>query len=129
MVVEFSHKLNLIKELGEQWQVNFAPNKTQAMVVSRSTTALHEMEGRVWFGDTALPLEDHIRILGVDVDRKLRFGLHLQTIARQASLRVSALRRIASFLDSRRILLLYKAQIRPYLEYAALSWMSMHPRI
>ncbi|XP_063885551.1 uncharacterized protein LOC135113858 [Scylla paramamosain] len=85
------------------------------------------MEGRVWFGDTALPLEDHIRILGLDVDRELRFGLHLQTIAQQASLCVSALRRVASFLDSREILLLYKAQIRLYLEYTALSWMSSAP--
>ncbi|KAG0726081.1 Lys-63-specific deubiquitinase BRCC36 [Chionoecetes opilio] len=39
-------------------------------------------------------------------------------------LRVSALGRVASFLDRGGKLLLYKAQIRPYLEYAALSWMS-----
>ncbi|KAG0727363.1 hypothetical protein GWK47_034818 [Chionoecetes opilio] len=38
--------------------------------------------------------------------------------------RVSALRRVARFLDRGGKLLLYKAQIRPYLEYAALSWMS-----
>ncbi len=31
--VEFNHKLNLIKKLGERWQINFSPNKTQAMVV------------------------------------------------------------------------------------------------
>ncbi len=61
------------------------------------------------------------------MDRELRFGLHLQTIARQASLRVSTLHRVGSFLDSRGILLLYKAQIMPYLEYAALSWMSSAP--
>ncbi|KAG0716444.1 hypothetical protein GWK47_009697 [Chionoecetes opilio] len=41
-----------------------------------------------------------------------------------ASHRVSALRRVASFFDREGKLLLYKAQIRPYLEYAALSWMS-----
>ncbi|KAG0722774.1 hypothetical protein GWK47_043895 [Chionoecetes opilio] len=34
------------------------------------------------------------------------------------------MRRVARFLDRGGKLLLYKAQIRPYLEYAALSWMS-----
>lgn len=50
--------------------------------------------------------------------------LYLQTIARQAPLRVSALRSIVKFLDCRWTLLLYKAQIRPYLKYDALTWMS-----
>ncbi|KAG0724708.1 hypothetical protein GWK47_040036 [Chionoecetes opilio] len=56
--------------------------------------------------------------------RELRFDGHIKHIAKKASHRVSALRRVASFLDRGGKLLLYKAQIRPYLEYAALSWMS-----
>ncbi|KAG0726172.1 hypothetical protein GWK47_004435 [Chionoecetes opilio] len=56
--------------------------------------------------------------------RELRFDGHIKHIAKKASHRVSALRRVASFLDRGRKLLLYKAQIWPYLEYAALSWMS-----
>ncbi|KAG0719753.1 hypothetical protein GWK47_049865 [Chionoecetes opilio] len=60
----------------------------------------------------------------LEVDRELRFDGHIKHIARKASHRVSALRRVASFLDRGGKLLLYKAQIRPYLEYAALSWMS-----
>ncbi|XP_063876897.1 uncharacterized protein LOC135109449 [Scylla paramamosain] len=87
----------------------------------------HELEGRVLLGGTALPLEDHMRIHGVDVDGEIRFGLYYQTITLQASLLVSAPRRVESFLNSRGILLLYKAPIRPYLEYAALSWMSSTP--
>ncbi|KAG0707639.1 hypothetical protein GWK47_024156 [Chionoecetes opilio] len=47
------------------------------------------------------------------------------TLLKKALYRVSALRRVASSLgQGREMLLLYKAQIRPYLEYAALSWMS-----
>ncbi|KAG0715595.1 hypothetical protein GWK47_011582 [Chionoecetes opilio] len=60
---------------------------------------------------------------GVEVDRELRFNGHIKHIVKKTSHRVSALRRVASFLDRERKLLLYKAQIRPYLEYAALSWM------
>ena len=54
----------------------------------------------------------------------LRFDLHIAAIARQTSLRVSALRRMADTLDPQGILTLYKAQVRPCMEYGALSWMS-----
>ncbi|XP_045129291.1 uncharacterized protein LOC123515009 [Portunus trituberculatus] len=67
---------------------------------------------------------EHIRILGIDLDRGLRFDRHLKHVAHQASLRVTALRRVAQHLDKRGIQLLYKAQVRPYLEYGTLTWMS-----
>lgn len=60
----------------------------------------------------------------MDLDRELRFDRHLKHVAHQATLRVSALRRVANFLDKRGIMLLYKAQVRSYLEYGALTWMS-----
>ena len=121
---EVNHQLMVIQEWGKRWQVTFAPEKTQAMVVSRSPTARPAVEGRIRFGGVPLPLQEAIKILGVEVDRGLRFDGHIKNIAKKASHRVSALRRTASFLDRRGRLILYKAQIRPYLEYAALSWMS-----
>ena len=63
--------------------------------------------------------------LGVSIDRSLRFEYHIATVARQTSLRVSALRRMADTLNPQGILTLYKAQqIRPCMDYGALSWMS-----
>ena len=60
-------------------------------------------------------------MLEVNVDRELCFDLHLQTIAQQALLQVSTMRRVAAFLDRRGKLMLYKAQIR---SYGVLTWMS-----
>lgn len=60
----------------------------------------------------------------MDLARELRFDRHLKHVAHQATLRVSALRRVDNFLDKRGIMLLYKAQVRSYLEYGALTWMS-----
>ncbi|KAG0700520.1 hypothetical protein GWK47_025535 [Chionoecetes opilio] len=94
------------------------------MVVSRSPAAGPAVEGRLRFGGVPLPLQEAVKVLGVEVDRELRFYGHIKRIAKKASHSVSALRRVARFLDRGGKLLLYKAQIRPYLEYAALSWMS-----
>ncbi|KAG0721805.1 putative RNA-directed DNA polymerase from transposon X-element [Chionoecetes opilio] len=116
--------MSVIQEWGTRWQVTFAPEKTQAMVVSRSPAAGPAVEGRLRFGGVPLPLQEAVKVLGVEVDRELRFNGHIKHIAKKASHMVSALRRVASFLDRGGKLLLYKAQIRPYLELAALSWMS-----
>ncbi|KAG0710903.1 putative RNA-directed DNA polymerase from transposon X-element [Chionoecetes opilio] len=94
------------------------------MMVSRSPAARPAVEGTLRFGGVPLPFQEAVKVLGVEVDRELRFDGHIKHIAKKASRRVFALRRVASFLDRGGKLLLYKAQIRPYLEYAALSWMS-----
>ncbi|XP_050687365.1 uncharacterized protein LOC126980953 isoform X2 [Eriocheir sinensis] len=94
------------------------------MVISRSPDASRAVSGQLRLGGKSLPLQDHIKVLGVTVDQSLRFDLHIRAVARQASLRVSALRRVAGSLDPRGILTLFKAQIRPYLEYGALCWMA-----
>ena len=58
------------------------------------------------------------------MDCGLRFYQHVTAVAHQASLRVSALCRLASSLDFRGILTLHKAQMQPCMKYNALSLMS-----
>uniref|UniRef100_A0A0P4VX79 Uncharacterized protein n=1 Tax=Scylla olivacea TaxID=85551 RepID=A0A0P4VX79_SCYOL len=126
-VRELNRQLRLVMEWGEAWQVSFAPEKTQAMVISRSPAASPAVSGCLFFGDQTLPLQEHVKLLGVTVDCGLRFDRHVAAVAHQVSQRVSALRRMSGNLDSRGILTLYKAQIRPCMEYSALSWMSSAP--
>lgn len=123
-ITELNRQLRLVEQWGKKWQVSFAPEKTQAMVISRSPGASQAVSGLLLFSHKILPLQDHIKVLGLTVDHCLRFDHHVEAVARQASQRVSTLRRMAGTLEPRGILTLYKAQIRPYLEYGALSWMS-----
>ena len=120
-------KLQSIKEWGTRWQVNFAPEKTQAMVISRSPTAATSMAQLLKMGNKPLPLLDNISILGVNFDKELRFDDHIREICQIASQKVSTLRRMACSLDAKGLLTLYNAQVRPYLEYSALSWLSSAP--
>ena len=80
------------------------------------------MEGQLRFEGVRLPLQNNIKILGITIDRELRFDQHITTAARQISQHVSALRRMAGSLDSRGIMTLYRAQIRPCMKYGALIW-------
>ena len=127
VAAQINTTLQAIKDWGTLWQVNFAPEKTQSAIISRSPAATAAMEGQLKMGDATIPLQNHVSILGVDFDEGLRFDRHINRVCRVASLKVTALRRMASFLDAKGLMLLYKAQVRPHLEYAALSWMSAAP--
>ena len=95
------------------------------MVISRSPAVSQAVSGLVCFGGKCLPLEEHIKVLGVVVDRcRLRFDYYAAAVAQQMSKFVSALRRVAGNLDSHGILTLYMVLIRPCMEYGALTWIS-----
>ena len=111
----------LVEEWGEAWQVNFLPKKMQVMVILRSSGISQAIWGRLVFVGKSLPFQDHVKFLGLSVDRELRFDHHIASAARQASLYVFVLRGGKSWLKG--ILTLYKVQIWPCMEYGALSWM------
>ncbi|KAG0717669.1 hypothetical protein GWK47_053963 [Chionoecetes opilio] len=96
----------------------------KAMVISRSREDPRLLEGKLKFGDDTLVIKDSINILGVEVDSRLRFDCHLETVARRVSLRVTLLRRVRHLLDADSLMRLKKAQVRPVMEYSPLTWMS-----
>ena len=61
--------------------MTFAPDKTQAMVVSRLPTAGPAVERRIHFGVVPLPLQEAVKIRGVEVDRGQQFDGHIKHIA------------------------------------------------
>ncbi|XP_045121812.1 uncharacterized protein LOC123510597 [Portunus trituberculatus] len=75
-------------------------------------------------GGNSISLQDSVNILGVEVDSRLLFDRHLVDVAQKASQKVTLLRRLRHLLDADGLLTLYKAQVRPIMEYAPLTWMS-----
>ncbi|KAG0710838.1 putative RNA-directed DNA polymerase from transposon BS [Chionoecetes opilio] len=89
VIDDANRQLGDITAWGRRWQVQFAAEKTQAMVILRSREDSRLLEGKLKFGDDTLAIKDSINILGVEVDSRLSFDRHLETVARRASLRVT----------------------------------------
>ncbi|MPC76845.1 hypothetical protein E2C01_071278 [Portunus trituberculatus] len=68
------------------------------------------MEGQQKFGEDTLTIKDSINILGVEVDSKLSFEHHLESMACKASLRGTLLHRKLHLLDTKGLMTLYKVQ-------------------
>ena len=54
----------------------------------------------------------------------ITFDRHLESVARKASQKVTLLRRMKHLLNTTNLMTLYKAQVRPIMEYAPLTWMA-----
>ena len=60
--------------------------------------------------------------LGVTIDNQLNFSMHVQTQVAKANRILGCLRHTFKYLTSPIFLQLYKAMIRPHLEYASCIW-------
>ena len=87
------------------------------LTVSRTRTPLNlTLEG------VTITPRDEMDVLGVTYDSTLTFRRHIERLAREASGKLAALRRISWILDGKGLEVLYKAQVRSSLEYSCLAW-------
>jgi len=73
-------------------------------------------------GTTILEHTDHEKDLGVMIDSKLSFEQHIQGKVNTANSVMGLIRRSYTHLDLDNFKLLFKALVRPHLEYAATVW-------
>ena len=127
MVTRVNGILECIAAWGKLWQVKFAAEKTQCMVISRLPIDTQRIRGRLSFNGGILDITDRLNVLGVEFDNKLCFSRHVENLARKASAKITVLRRMKYLLDKRGLCTLYKAQVRSQLEYGFLAWSSCPP--
>ena len=108
---------------GCRWRLKFSVEKTQAAYFSRRLGNWGPGSlASPLFGGVELPWARDVRLLGVRLDRRLRFLRHTQEVAQRFAPRVLELRRLMD--TFRRVpawvgVLLYKSLIRSALLYAA----------
>ena len=62
------------------------------------------------------------RVLGVDIDNKLKWNKHIDTIAKKVSSGIGAMSRIRDFVDRDTLISVYNALIRPHFDYCSEVW-------
>lgn len=79
----------------------------------------------LYFGDHKLDIyKKNWKILGLPLTSNLRGQNNIGTLSRKTDQKLSALRNVASKLDSEGRTIVYKAQMHSVLEYASLSWVN-----
>ena len=70
-----------------------------------------------------IPSSNTVKLLGVDIDSKLKFDSHVKTMCAKTIRKVSAFSRVANFITFEQAKLLYSSFIMSNFGYCPLIWM------
>ena len=100
--------------------LKFHPDKCVSMRIGKSQVK----EGQYTMGPDKhqLSKSEVEKDIGVFIDEKLSFDTHISAKVNKANQMMGTIRRTYEYLDESSFLLLYKALVRPHLEYANQVW-------
>ena len=95
------------------------PSKFQFMIISPDDDCAQRL---VLNGNTVLVSEKHVQVLGVIIDSKLNFSLHVSSICTKAARQLNALARISNYLDESARKIIYNSFVASNFNYCPLVW-------
>ena len=114
--------IGIILEWGSRNLVDFNAGKTQAAVFSRKVSRGNE--NNIIMDGKTLSSTSTLSILGVNVSTNFSWHDHVRAIAKSASRKLGFLFRAKKYFTPHQLLTLYKAQVRPTIEYCSHIWSS-----
>ncbi len=108
-------------EWSRWWHLNFNSDKCKVLTIgNRSLHALGRFKYRL--GGSEIYVTNSERDLGVIMDEDLKFDSHVTDKANRANRILGLIRRTFIHLDAYNFVLLYKALVRPHLEFSNSVW-------
>lgn len=111
----------------EDWQIDFNLGKCKYMHIGRG----NEHENYYMIKNdkrTTIKTVQEEKDLGVTVDNKLKFVSHIQNSVKKANRNLGIIKRTFSYLDKTVFLNLFKALVRPHLEYGSTVWSVLYKK-
>lgn len=97
-------------------------SKFQLMYLSRNAENLtgHDI---LKLGDVEIKASHSINILGVEIDKDLKFNLHIDEVCSQSGKQINALKRMKHYLDKECKMTIYNSYINNNFNYCSVIWM------
>ena len=107
-----------LEKWSNNWLPKFHPDKYNVLAAGKRN--IPQFEYTLY--NTKLKYTDKEKDIGVIVDNKLNFEEHMNEKINKANSIMGLIRRTLTYPDEMIFLLLYKALVRPHLEYANMVW-------
>ena len=95
------------------------PEKFQAICVGKKC---RDTIKSFRIGDTDIPCEDNVTLLGINIDFMMKFDDHVTDICKKASKQLAVLKRLGRFLTKQGKLVIYNYFIASNFSYSPLEW-------
>ena len=118
--LKLNSDLSKISDWAELWLVNFNPNKTESMGISRKSEQSYHSP--LFMNNVQIREVDCHKHLGLIISQNLLWNVHVDEIVAKASVRLNIMRSVKYLIDRRSLECVYLSFIRPLLEYANTVW-------
>ena len=122
------HNINCLFNWSVNWQLRFHPDKCQVLRLGNSYPDFNYTMSNYQGTNQELNFTSQEKDLGVIIDKDLCFKEHVSSVVNKANSILGLIRRTFRYLDSGTLLLLYKAMVRPVLEYGLPAWTTFFKR-
>ena len=112
--------LEKIHTWSQTWLVNFNPNKTEELIISRK--AAPPAHPPLHMNNTQIKNVNSNKHLGLILNKTCTWHEHINEISSKAWKRINILRKLKYQLDRSTLQTIYFSFIRPILEYAYIVW-------
>lgn len=103
-------------------QSGILPTSLKATLISIESSCLDSNINIIIDDDKAVTSIDCLELLGMSIDRHIRFDEHISIIYKKSSERVGVMMQLRNLISTGSKLQLFKAGILPYITYLHLAW-------
>lgn len=104
----------------EQNNMRANASKFQVMFISRN---IERATGSIKIENTEIQASQSINILGVELDKSLKYSTHIDSICSQTGKQINALKRIRRHLEKKSLTTIYNSYINCNFNYCSIAWM------
>ena len=116
--VRLQSNLHQLEKWSDLWQLTISVKKCSILHISNNEKSRNKYK----LCNTELPISSPVRDLGVLVDSKLKFDIHINTIVSKAYQRSNCIYRCFLCRDVCWLMKAFTIYVRPILEYASSIW-------
>ena len=113
------NSLDALSKWSSDWQLNISTKKCSILNIHQKSTAQPRSYS---LADSAVPVCESVKDLGIIVDCNLKFSVHICSIASRAHSRSCLIHKCFVSKDIDSLLRAYITYVRPLLEYASQAW-------
>lgn len=117
---ELQDDINNLQEWSDRWLLKFHPDKCVHMKIGKNSNRKYTLGTATQ--KCQIKQSSCEKDIGIHIDSKLSFLEHISKAVNKANSIMGIIRRTFQYLDEETFLLLYKALVRPHVEYGNTVW-------
>ena len=114
--------LSALQEWSDTWLLKFHPDKCEVLSIGKDKRPAYPYHLETDGKHHPLKHVEQLKDLGIIMSTNLDFDKHISEKVNKANSMMGLIRRTFNFIDEENFMLLYKAFVRPHLEYGNAVW-------